>query len=968
MDSEDTRLVEDLRKDARELRVAVERSKELHRILEARLHTDEAAQAMEIQTIYESHLRSAERRRCSELDSEQRRFQDTEGTLSERAADLKRDIDARRASLRDASRNIERDLGILAAEFGADCWRTWEPVSELVTPSAVRFGTLSAKGDVLEVVVPALLPFADGRGVLLKPMIDDLPACVGAVQAMLLRLLAAFPPGKIRFTFFDPVERGDNVAPFLYLKDYDEELMGQMAWTESHDLELRLRDMTARIDTVKQKYLRTDHQDLAAYNRANPSVPEPYHVLVVFDFPIGFTESSATRLTSIARSGPSCGIYPVVLSNLGVEPPHGFSMEALSRSVNVLDGRSGDLLWYTGALSHATLRLDLPPPKALAKRVVEAVGEIAKSAPDLRIPFSEVSGDGKMWSGRSGDGVSAGLGRFGVNGIQKIEFDDYFVHALVAGKTGMGKSNLLHVAIINLARKYSPDELQFYMVDFKQVEFRPYGDLKLPHARVIAIQSDREFGLSVLEALMREHDRRKTLLGGLRLSNIREYRRQSDEVLPRLILFMDEFQILFQEHDQITNRALLVLDTLVCQGRSQGIHVILSTQTLATAVGHGLPAATLGQIGTRIAFRCDERASQLILGDGNDAARNLTRKGEACFNASEGRPEGNNTFQVAYMSPDERNNWIARFREEADVRFGEWPKPIVFSGSSLADVSSNAAFASWQAAYPQASPPKEPLALVGEPVTLEESTGAIVTRTHGANLLVAGQFNGYASNILTVAAAGLALQLPGAVFSILILSGDDEEAVAPLRELAPLLQAGAEAGSRRDLQDVVLNLAGEVDRRFELDGRELRGEPERFLVLFGLPNTGDLRSRSRGSEFDITDTTGQDGARDLRDSLLRVLAEGPALGIHTLAWAPTPKLAERVLGYDAMQAFSERVAFQMFGPEGQSFVESSSTETLGSFRALRSSSNKGQLERFRPFQQPNAAWIQRVGEVLGGAR
>ena len=75
-------------------------------------------------------------------------------------------------------------------------------------------------------------------------------------------------------------------------------------------------------------------------------------------------------------------------------------------------------------------------------------------------------------------------------------------HVLIAGKTGSGKSTLLHALITNLALRYSPDEVELYLVDFKKgVEFKTYARRDLPHARVIAIESEREFGLSVLERL-----------------------------------------------------------------------------------------------------------------------------------------------------------------------------------------------------------------------------------------------------------------------------------------------------------------------------------------------------------------------------------------------------------------------------------------------------------------------------------
>ena len=52
-----------------------------------------------------------------------------------------------------------------------------------------------------------------------------------------------------------------------------------------------------------------------------------------------------------------------------------------------------------------------------------------------------------------------------------------------------------------MALNYSPEEAEMYLIDFKQgVEFRAYSANGLPHARVIAIESEREFGLSVLQA------------------------------------------------------------------------------------------------------------------------------------------------------------------------------------------------------------------------------------------------------------------------------------------------------------------------------------------------------------------------------------------------------------------------------------------------------------------------------------
>ena len=60
----------------------------------------------------------------------------------------------------------------------------------------------------------------------------------------------------------------------------------------------------------------------------------------------------------------------------------------------------------------------------------------------------------------------------------------------------------MHAMITNLALNYSPDEIDLYLIDFKKgVEFKVYATRELPHASVVAIESEREFGISVLERL-----------------------------------------------------------------------------------------------------------------------------------------------------------------------------------------------------------------------------------------------------------------------------------------------------------------------------------------------------------------------------------------------------------------------------------------------------------------------------------
>ena len=78
-------------------------------------------------------------------------------------------------------------------------------------------------------------------------------------------------------------------------------------------------------------------------------------------------------------------------------------------------------------------------------------------------------------------------------------------HAIITGKTGSGKSNILTTLITSLAYNYGPDQVKIDLLDYKmglecgRYAAQPY----LPHARLVGenINQDPEFGIAALENL-----------------------------------------------------------------------------------------------------------------------------------------------------------------------------------------------------------------------------------------------------------------------------------------------------------------------------------------------------------------------------------------------------------------------------------------------------------------------------------
>ena len=101
---------------------------------------------------------------------------------------------------------------------------------------------------------------------------------------------------------------------------------------------------------------------------------------------------------------------------------------------------------------------------------------------------------------------------------------------------------------------------------------------------MVAIESEREFGLSVLQRLDAELRTAATCSASAACrTSTATARRRPDARLPRILLIIDEFQELFVEDDRIAQEVALLLDRLVRQGRAFGIHVLLGSQTLGGA-------------------------------------------------------------------------------------------------------------------------------------------------------------------------------------------------------------------------------------------------------------------------------------------------------------------------------------------------------------------------------------------------
>ena len=852
---------------------------------------------------------------------------------------------------------------------------TWTPPADF-TP-ATRFGRLEVDLTKRAEGVPALAKLAlpassqvsiplslayPSEGSLLFESNESGGAVVtGPLNNIILRLLSTTPPGKLSFTIIDAVGLGQNFAGLMHIADYEESLINRRIWTQRDQIDERLGELNEHIEKVIQMYLRNEYATITEYNEKAGSVAEKYHFLVVADFPAGFSETAAKRLQSIAISGPRCGVFTLIHWDQRLPMPDGFSADEL-RKASICIRRVGNdfALGKEQIDAGAALVFDPPPEPELALSLVHKIGKSSVDSNRVQVPFEQIAPrPAEFWTNDTTNELRIAVGRTGATKLQYLAIGKGTrQHGLFAGKTGSGKSTLFHVIITNLALACSPDQVEFYLIDFKKgVEFKCYATKRLPHARVVAIESDREFALSVLQRVDEELKRRGDIFRKLGCQDLAGYKRSgATEPMPRSLLLIDEFQEFFVEDDAIAQTASLLFDRIVRQGRAFGIHVLLGSQSLGGA--YSLARATLGQMVIRVALQCNEADAYLIMDDSNSAPRLLSRPGEGIYNDAGGAIEGNSPFQVVWLPDDERDAWLDKVQVLTKQFHDPHRGPIVFEGNAPADIRENDLLR-FALDTPPAAPPASARCWLGAPNSIKGPTEAVFQRQSGNHLLIVGQRDEAALGILGLSLLTLAAQYPIGAVRFIFLHG-----AAPgtpdadfIEQIVAAIPHKVEVPKMHEIPEVMNDLAAVMKAR--TSGELPAGEsPAIFLFVHGLHKFKKLRQEDEFS-FSSSDSAANPGAQ-FND----LICEGSTVGIHIITAVDTFNNVNRSMSRKALSEFEMRVVFQMSANDSASLIESPKASNLGLHRALFYNEQAGTLETFRPYATPDGEWLRHAGVQL----
>ncbi|MDB6028536.1 MAG: segregation ATPase, FtsK/SpoIIIE family [Verrucomicrobiales bacterium] len=807
--------------------------------------------------------------------------------------------------------------------------------------------------------LPLLLSYPTEGSILLETTDSGSEQAVETLNNLVLRLLSVAPPGRVNFTVIDPIGLGQNFAGVMHLADYAEHLISNRIWTQTNQIEQKLGDLNDHMEKVIQMYLRNEFATIAEYNEQAGNIAEKYHFLVVAGFPANFTDTAARRLLSIATSGARCGVYTLIQWDRTQSVPPDFNVEELKKSSVCLTSKAGQITLTGKVIPGATVVLETPPPAEPASELIHKMGKSNRDSNRIEVPFSQITPpDAEVWSVETTSELRVPIGRTGATKFQYLSIGKGTrQHALLAGKTGSGKSTLFHVIITNLALWCSPEQVEFYLVDFKKgVEFKCYATHRLPHARVVAIESDREFGLSVLQKIDDELKRRGDLFRQAGVQDVAGYKRAGGtEPMPRTLLMIDEFQEFFVEEDRISQGASVLLDRIVRQGRAFGIHVFLGSQTLGGA--YTMARTTMGQMVIRIALQCNEADAYLIMDESNPAPRLLTRPGEGIYNDAAGAREGNSPFQTVWLPDDVRDTYLEKVRLTAEQRPTRLPEPIIFEGDAPADIRDNVLLKNLLGAK-KVQPTASPRIWLGAPNSIKGPTEAVFEQQSGNNLLVVGQRDEAVLSMLANALIALSAQFPKDGVRFVVF--DSSPAGTPERDLLERvvreIPHPVNLAKNGDAEAVMKELSAEVNRRSE--AQEAESAPI-FIFVHDLQKFSKLRY-----EDDFSFSSDDSAEPNPAVQFTKLISAGAALGVHVIVTCDSYNNVNRFLSKKAFSEFEMRVLFQMSANDSASLIDNPKAGTLGLHRALFYNEQEGYLELFRPYALPVEEWVRDAGANL----
>lgn len=432
------------------------------------------------------------------------------------------------------------------------------------------------------------------------------------LNQLVVDMLLSLPSRSINIHFVDLAFSAQ--ASFL-TRNLDEKIYGKLISSSN--------DWNHLKDSLLEKMAKAleEYGDVAKYNDSKNRVVVPYDVVVINDYQKCVNEMS--DLDALFENGHKGGIYFILMNNLDFKSDRDIdSLMALKDFYQVLEAENfGN--YSKDAFIRCTPILDNP---ILAKACFNYINEGAElpQVAVASVDYDKILSKGFETIDKAmvipvGSSENGELVDFTIDTVSHI-------HCFIIGQSGTGKSVFLHDVIIGAMAKYSPDELELYLMDFKigGVEFNRYRNEK--HVKALLVDnSDIQITLEILRDISNKMRERGKQLRASGVSNIVEYNQVNPtKKMPRIVFIADECHVMFptmnSKDTKLYREISEILQKIAKEGRSQGVHLVLATQTIAQAE---ISSEILNNISDFYLLKCSPSDSERLVRGSVDTTSGL---------------------------------------------------------------------------------------------------------------------------------------------------------------------------------------------------------------------------------------------------------------------------------------------------------------------------------------------------------
>lgn len=751
-------------------------------------------------------------------------------------------------------------------------------------PSYIRVGSMSLPQFKEDNSFPLLLPMKDVNAYLFNFGFKS--GMVPSVfQSILCRLLLSVRPDLLKVSAID-MDFGND---FPLLKGLNNKHVKTEIIDSNDGIDELVKSLINDVRDTGNK-LNVRYRTVDEYNVRNSVDPIPYHLVLIDDFPNGFSQRCFEGLFQLIQrcNARRAGIIIFInycgmdgkdvlsLSNMTIE-------KYLKNCGNVSLSKDA----YLQLSGFNGLDLDIKgvnfKSDAISAELLEPFQNMLRKfvVPERTYSLNEwaesLISENKVGQGSTiEDGIKVPAGfvssseyfNFYIANPTDLACNDYF--ALVCGDPGFGKTTLVKNIIINAALKYSPDELMLYLLDFANgVSFKAFKEL--PHVRAIMLANSKEFAVRVLDEIGKIVEDRSSKFkeadaqSEIEVDDFLSYRRATGKKMPYILIVMDEFHVLFNSDDEFTKHAKMRLCDGIKQWRKYGIGTILSTQTIG-GVDFGEAER---HISYRLAMKLDTINSKTVLR--NFSAASLHQKGEVIMNNS---ANGDERYNVRFRGAAKEN-----YKEYVDLLSKRYEKTMtrfICEAKSGANMAFNT-YLREMLTKGVAPNINECDIFIGHPDLLRETDTRIrLNRSANSNVLMLGDDFVSLDRIIAAAMIQTELQSPQGSKFYIINAFDRNDRQFGIFDNLPRDNGLVSVAHSQMAEEVVGMVFEELQKRKLMQQQSGFVEQRIVLSIINAQNCYPLRRSGSGFRADVS---------DLAKKLVDIIQDGPALGIHVMLHA-----------------------------------------------------------------------------------